>query len=283
MFQLPMLMGEAGDDFIRIGTYNSVEGTIGTVYAYGGAGNDIIAYSAGNAIIDGGADYNILDFGYYINPAFPLEGLVFDGIGSVNGTISGSLTLPNTSGWNVTWQNIQQISGTGRDDRFVLLEGTRIDLNGGSGNDTLSFARFANGITFTLGVTSTFGKFSNIENIYGTSRVDNITGDGSNNEIHSGGGADTLNGGGGNDTIFVDGISGSNADGGDGIDTYSLRESSIVGGVVIDVAAQRITAKANGAASQGTVVRFERYEGTASDDDFRGGAGDDYFYRRGWK
>lgn len=96
---------------------------------------------------------------------------------------------------------------------FYAAEDEGVAIRGGSGTDTLSFAAFAEGVTFRLGGNGSFqevatgaGYFSEvgIENLTGTASADMLTGDATKNVLLGRGGLDTILGGGGNDTIKGD-------------------------------------------------------------------------------
>ncbi|MEP3333867.1 calcium-binding protein [Sedimentitalea sp.] len=88
-----------------------------------------------------------------------------------------------------------------------------VAIRGGTGTDTLSFAAFSEGVTFSLMGNGTFqevavgaGYFSQvgIENLIGTASADSLTGNAGKNVLQGKGGADMILGGGGNDTIKGD-------------------------------------------------------------------------------
>lgn len=102
------------------------------------------------------------------------------------------------------------ISGTATDDILIGLPEADT-INGGDGNDTLSYVNSASGVTVSLlpGVIGIGGdaegdKLTNIENLTGSAFADQLTGDGKNNVLDGGRGADTMTGGVGNDIYVVD-------------------------------------------------------------------------------
>lgn len=100
----------------------------------------------------------------------------------------------------------------------VLYSGTGNNiLNGGAGQDTVSYANSGSGVRVGLSVTTaqaTLGSGSDtlisIENLIGSNFGDTLTGNAGANAINAGAGADVLTGGAGNDTLT----------GGSGDDTF---------------------------------------------------------------
>jgi Ca2+-binding RTX toxin-like protein len=95
----------------------------------------------------------------------------------------------------------------------VSLIRTSDTLEGGEGNDTLSFEQSLAGVTINLGSNATGGAadeltISGFENIIGSNFPDNLTGDTNNNIINpllsGSGGVDIVNGSGGIDILRVD-------------------------------------------------------------------------------
>ena len=104
------------------------------------------------------------------------------------------------------------------------------DLDGGAGNDTLSYANSSAGVTVDLGAGTASGgdaqgdTFANFDNLTGSGFADSLTGDSTDNILIGGGGADTLSGGAGDDYI-AGGTGNDEAWGGDGADTYLFMEA----------------------------------------------------------
>ncbi len=206
----------------------------------GGSGDDLLRSNGGVDIIDGGGGINRISFH----------------AGAPNG-VTVDLNLAGVAqnvGWGtVTLTNIQYLSGTnfadtltgdsgdnwllgtsgndvihgnggndlidvgGLDNSFALA--TNVQVNGGSGEDTLSFAAIvipaAGGVTFDLSnlgaqvtgqgtVTAT-----GVEDLQGSLDDDTLTGDANNNVLYGADGNDALIGGAGNDTLLGDKVIGS--------------------------------------------------------------------------
>jgi len=201
----------------------------------GGAGNDHL--NAGRImgdVIDGGAGFNVVDFtnaGQGVTVSLELQGASQDIGGGRSVTIShfeglegtgnaDTLTGDDNANWINTNGGSDTVNANGGDDlvlAFDFAQGSAMVLNGGSGNDTLSFQNyFDSGVTFSLalqgtsqaagGITITASGF---ENLSGSDFFDdNLTGDGNANQLFGGEGNDTLSGGGGNDKLYGDAIYG---------------------------------------------------------------------------
>ncbi|MDD2949515.1 MAG: tandem-95 repeat protein, partial [Sulfuricurvum sp.] len=111
------------------------------------------------------------------------------------------------------------INGTGNtlNNSFYSGDGDNI-IDGGAGNDNLSYGYSTSGVSVNLGITTaqdTIGSgmdtILNIENLIGSNYNDNFIGNSGANILRGGKGSDSLNGGTGNDTysFYV----------GDGVDT----------------------------------------------------------------
>jgi Ca2+-binding RTX toxin-like protein len=124
---------------------------------------------------------------------------------------------------------------TGNDLNNLLYAGTGDNvLNGGAGNDTVTWA---SGVTGSTGVTASLAiagaqatggsgtdTLISIEHLIGSANADRLTGNAANNKLEGQGGNDTLDGGGGADTLS----------GGDGNDFYYVDH---VGDVISETSA----------------------------------------------
>lgn len=116
-------------------------------------------------------------------------------------------------------------TGNAQDNTLFASNGDNL-LNGGLGNDTLSYAYAAGGVTVRLSTTqaqdtggSGFDSLRNLENLIGSDYDDNLTGNSGNNSLRGGAGNDVLNGGDGDDVL--DGGAGADQlNGGAGADRY---------------------------------------------------------------
>jgi Ca2+-binding RTX toxin-like protein len=177
----------------------------GSVYVYGGAGNDIL-------ISDISADQ--------------VENFL------VNATTLGTL-LGNANG--VGFQDIESVVFTGgnRDDTFRVLgifSSNQINFDGGAGMDSLvaQFESLAESTTFVVNsdgtITSNRGQFSGFETftVTGGDGNDTLIGGEGNDSLSGRGGDDTVDGKGGDDFLIVSGTGIDIVDGGTGIDTLFI-------------------------------------------------------------
>ena len=163
------IFGELGDDVI----INS-----GTLLddLNGGSGNDVITNSGtlSDDIFGGDGDDVITNSGTAGDDIFGSSG---DDVITNSGNAGGS------------------IFGDDGDDTVILLDGSMVagEIDGGIGNDTLSFAGQTSGVNFTSGDDLSIVRF---ENFIGTDQADTIIGDALvDNVIDGGDGNDTLIGG----------------------------------------------------------------------------------------
>ncbi len=252
------LNGGAGGDTLNGGEGNdTLTGGEGTDTLYGNAGDDSLTGGTGNDTLNGGADNDTLTGG------------------------EGDDTLTGGAG-DDTFK-----AGVGNDS----YDGGDNDNTGtNSGNDTIDYSDYANGITASLtytptdaGTVTADGKTDfvrNIENLIATNQDDTITGDNNANVINGLAGNDTINGGDGNDLInggdgvdIIDGGKGNDIinggsgggtlNGGEGVDT-------ITGGDGVDT----ITGGAGGDTLNGEAGN-DVINGGAGENTINGGAGND--------
>jgi hypothetical protein len=119
----------------------------------------------------------------------------------------------------ITFDGEGAIVGTAEDEVIGYTGATSI--NGGDGNDTLSYSDNSTGVVVDL--SDNTNNITNIENITGGSGNDTLTGDANANILDGGLGVDSINGGAGNDSIVFD-SNDSLSDGGIGFDTLILDE-----------------------------------------------------------
>ena len=164
------------------------------------------------------------------------------------------------------------VKSFGGDDRIYKLDSGSLNLNGGSGIDSLSFTprlpdHFDNPFTQKMVVNLAAGTgknpyggnltLTNVENVVGTSAADLIIGDKKANVIGDGffdGGADTVRAGGGNDVVLVTDLDLARADGGMGYDQLVFFDN-------IDLA------------DPGTAARYQNFELFTLSSIFLGSAG----------
>ena len=174
-----------------------------------------------------------------------------------------------------------------------LLEGGLGDdfIDGGAGNDTVSYAHAAGGVTVSLGTVGGFASgadgedtLRNLENIVGSgfddvllgNAADNLLDGGAGNDLLFGrAGADTLIGGDGDD--FLRGSDGNDIlNGGNGFDRVSNFVVAPTIGVRIDLNIQGIAQNTN--YGMDTLIAIEHASGTILSDTLIGNGGDNWLW-----
>jgi Ca2+-binding RTX toxin-like protein len=194
----------------------------------GGAGNDVVDGGVGDDILNGGDDDDLLIGG---GGADQLNGQ--NGRDTANYALSSagvSVNLDTGAGKGGdaegdTYSGVENVTGSGKDDLIVGDDSNENWLDGGLGNDTISYAGSSNAIELNLGkqytvsngvfggingeiVVGTGGdKIANFENVIGTDGDDKITGNSAVNIIEGGKGADRLIGVGAGDIVSYAGSS----------------------------------------------------------------------------
>jgi len=187
----------------------------------GGSGNDTLIGDGGTNTITGGSGNDTLD------GAAGSDKLV-GGLGSDTASYENEGSLVNinlragtgtdSSGGTDSYDSIENVIGSDYDD---TIEGNTANnvLQGGLGNDTLTFENALSGVTVNLGTTTQQNTgsdgqdtISGFENLTGSSSADNLTGDDNTNIIRGNGGDDSLSGGLGVDSLY----------GGAGNDTFKV-------------------------------------------------------------
>ena len=182
----------------------------------GGAGNDIMNGGLGNDDLNGDAGLDTFTY------------VMGGGADNVDGG-SQSDTLNIITAGNANDQLDVIVNGAGV---VTSIEGgsitsvETINVNLGGGNNTITYAGSASGVTVNLGglgapVAATgLASVINTQNVTGTAQADTLTGSNAVNILNGGAGADTINGAGGNDTING-GTGGDTLIGGIGSDTIN--------------------------------------------------------------
>jgi Ca2+-binding RTX toxin-like protein len=203
------------------------DGNANVIQARGGA--DTLAGGAGDDTLDGGTGNDTATYSFIVGTSYPGADTVTANL--ITGTAQGSdgtdqlVGVENLTGSGgddtVTPFFNATVQGMGGDDTIIITPSAEnTDIDGGSGNDTLEYTGFGEGVNVNL--TTQLDGFTNfihsntIERVIGTPFADTLTGDASAQELDGAGGNDTLNGGGGNDIL----------DGGAGRDTASFATSA---------------------------------------------------------
>jgi Ca2+-binding RTX toxin-like protein len=221
------IIGSNGDDILRGGRGRD------TISA--GDGDDVVKFSSQSftedgETVDGGAGFDQLLVVWSLN----LEGLVVtnveqlvvvegeevtltatqfaaferiaerdDGSMSLRAATAGTYDLAD----KVVTTEPFRFTGSAGDEVIVARAGVN-SIDGAGGDDTVSYAAAAAGVTVDLGVTTrqdTGGggrdTLANIENVIGSAFADELTGDDGANSLEGGDGDDVLRGEGGNDIL----------------------------------------------------------------------------------
>jgi Ca2+-binding RTX toxin-like protein len=314
------LFGNIGDDLLfgEDGNDELVGGT-GADQLSGNAGNDLLIGEAGDDFIDGDTEIDTVSYNNSLNGVIVNidEALNYQNPG---GTLYTSIITPLSISTDIepsfainsgtakdgfgtidTLRNLENIIGSGFDD---ILIGNRLDnriegltandllistigndyLDGGEGNDAISYRRDPNRVIVNLEKNQAFEGFGgmdqiyNIENVIGSDFNDEIIGDIQANIIHTGKGNDIVNARDGNDIILgeagKDNLSGENGNdylvggkdadilsGGDGNDTTSYITSTA--GILANL---MINSGAFADAQGDQFISIENIEGSNYDD-----------------
>ena len=297
------LLDGLGDDDI-------LSGGRGNDTLLGGEGDDILLGGGGTDVIDGGDGTDTNSFANInANAANPANAGV-----SVTLNADGSGTAEYLAGGrgnsviSETFENIENITGSGNDDTIIATGaaantidggdgddfiagggGTDI-LDGGDGNDTNSFQGIGAEVVADLGSGSAayqpapgvtvFENFSNFENLDGSDNADQLFGDGGANVLTGNAGDDLLVGRGGDDLleggegqdILRGGGGNDTVDGGDGIDTVDFSDIGV--GVNVNLKTGSGTYEVNGNTVEDQIENVENITGSAQADRLIGDDGD---------
>ncbi len=254
--------GIAGTFVFRVEEYNNREIDLGATYTLhvsvtnhillpavlagsgddtliGGAGDDTLIGGEGADEIDGGGGRDLADFG---NSAAGVNVNLLTGTG-LGGDAAGD-----------TYTNIEDVFGSAFDDTLVgdnqdnLISGGSggaDSLDGGGGNDTVSFADsdVALDVNLLTEIVSSGGAAAGFEKVIGSGFDDTLTGDAGDNVIEGGAGADEITGGAGNNTASYEGsdnqiginLLGGDAVGGDAAGDTLVNIQNIIGSESDDI------------------------------------------------
>ena len=265
------LTGSAGDNYI--------DGGAGIDSMTGGLGNDTYVVSvATDVVVEGvgaGTDTVITGLGTYTlaanvenlvsTTALTFQnvlGRVFTGTGNdLANKISGTLAQDSITGG----LGDDTLVGGGTSLAVAQLNFGADTLDGGAGNDLVSFALDVNAVTVDLSnqttnqsTGSSYLRLISIENLVGSAFNDSLTGNASANVLDGAAGDDTIFGGAGNDTLT----------GGAGTDTLTYAGTA----TAVTVSLRTGTAAGTDAGTD-TLNSFENVIGTGFNDSLEGDAG----------
>ncbi len=253
------------DTLIGNGGANRLSGGAGNDRLFGDWGDDTLEGGAGSDLLNGGGG---ADTASYVGSDAGVR--VHLGTGAATGGHAEGDTLRGIEHLEGS-AHADTLAGDGEDNR--LWGGAGADrMDGGTGNDWLSYAGSNAGVTVYLGNGTANGghaegdTFSNVEGIVGSEYADNLWGSSGNDTLTGNGGDDDLTGGAGADRM----------DGGDGSDAVWYHTSDV--GVAVDLS----TGTASGGQAEGdTFENVERVNGSDHADVLTGGRGDDSLWGRG--
>jgi len=168
---------------------DTIKGDSNDNLLHGNGGDDTFISTAGNDYYFGGTGTNTVDFSN--DPA------------GITADLAGSSA---TGGWGNSdyLGDIQNIIGSAYDDK-ILANGSDNVIDGGGGNNTVSYESVFTSLTINLSTGTVTGgsndTLTNVQNIIGSLYADSITGDSHDNILAGFGGNDTINGGGGFNTV----------------------------------------------------------------------------------
>ena len=266
------LYGESGDDVLIGGAGDdTLDGGDGDDEIFGGAGDDTLYSSLGADIEDGGEGidtYIIRETLSYV----PVINLKLETAYLKGSDPDYSNSVANME--NVKMLGDSAISIIGSDDDNTLNGGAGDDtLDGGDGNDTLRGGAGDDQLVSGLGD----------DYLYGESGDDVLIGGAGDDTLDGGDGDDEIFGGAGDDTLYSS-LGADIEDGGEGIDTYIIRETlSYV--PVINLKLETAYLKGSDPDYSNSVANMENVKmlgdsaisiiGSDDDNTLNGGAGDD--------
>jgi len=250
-----VLRGDAGDNTISGGDGDDIlEGRWGEDLLLGGAGNDTASYASSGVrvTVDLSTGTGSGTWNYAKSDAY---GDRLESIENVLGSASHDTLIGNAE--------VNSLWGADGDDLLVDM-GQGDLLDGGAGNDTLSYTRSGAAVTADLGLNVFSGgdaegdRVLNMENLEGSAYADILGGDAGNNVLSGGNGNDVLRGRGGADVLR----------GGDGTDIAEYDESAA--GVTVSLVAGT---GSGGDAAGDRLSEIENLGGSAFNDTLIGNGG----------
>lgn len=183
-----------------------LEGLAGNDTLEGGRGNDTLLGGTGNDSMLGGVGDDVYEVHARGDQVVEVANAGNDTVWSY----LSQLTLANAvENGRIMLDSAANMQGNALNNLLIAGAGDNV-LNGGTGQDTVSYAYASAGVAVSLAVSSaqvTGGSgtdtLQNIENLIGSAFADQLTGDQRANYFIDGAGSDTMSGGAGNDVYEV--------------------------------------------------------------------------------
>jgi cyclophilin family peptidyl-prolyl cis-trans isomerase len=241
----------AGKAILGDANANVLKGTKSADNMFGLAGKDTLSGGLGNDRIDGGSGIDTMIGGrgndtYIVREARDIVRETSTGGIDLVRSFAASYTLAEfVENGQIMLRTAANMTGNTLDNTLLAGVGNNI-LNGGAGNDTVSYSAGVSGsqgvnvslATSTAQNTGGSGTDTliSIENLLGTAFADNLTGNDDDNILRGAAGNDTLLGAGGADTL-IGGDGNDTLLGGDGADTLIGNDGADIlrGGEGIDI------------------------------------------------
>jgi Ca2+-binding RTX toxin-like protein len=241
---------------------DALTGDAGANRLYGEGGSDSLHGAAGDDSLEGGSGDDSLDGGAGADTLVGGSGADWASYASSTAAVTVDIgsTVAQTGGGDVAgdvFVGVENLIGSAFAD-WLVSGGAANALDGGAGEDTVSYENSTAGVIADLGVSvsqisggdASGDVFVNIEHLAGSASADWLGGDASANRLSGGTGDDTLDGGLGQDTL----------EGGDGRDAASYARAGA--GVSVDLGLT--TAQAGGGHAGGDVfVDIEDFVGSS--------------------
>ncbi|MCM8638939.1 DUF4347 domain-containing protein, partial [Accumulibacter sp.] len=179
---------------------NELTGNDADNQLFGGAGNDTLIGGMGDNLLDGGSGFDMADYSQIGHPIILVLGEAGAGHAYSIG-VAYYDTLVDVEGAFGTSFN-DSFTGNSYDNFFELVGGSDV-VDGGGGNDWVSYGRWGYGLTVDLSVEwqDVNGRLISIENVWGSTYGDWLYGNIHANFLRGGSGVDRLQGCGGEDNL----------------------------------------------------------------------------------
>ncbi|HEX9853602.1 MAG TPA: hypothetical protein VGA68_11330, partial [Woeseiaceae bacterium] len=184
----------------------------GSDFIDGAAGNDTLYGDGGNDTLDGGAGIDVASYDSMPLANGGINAFIENGAGSVSDGFGSVDTLVNIEVVAGSHSNDTLSGGLG--DQWFIGRGGSDVIDGGDGNDWISYLDDPAGVIVNLGTgnaTDGWGELAgtdtliSIENVEGSELADSLVGSAVANELYGRGGDDSLDGGANVDIAVFDG------------------------------------------------------------------------------